>query len=117
MAQQSPALMGAMMALAAIQTSHLNKERKSIMANAQKHYDMGLQGNFAALLRGELMDTDIPLATSLLLSFYEVCICFISTMSIFNKCLAVEWRVGKDGCSYVWWKKHHLSTRKGVTYN
>jgi hypothetical protein len=72
MAQESPALMGAMLALAAIQTSHLNKERKLIMANANKHYDIALQGNFAALLHGELMHTDIPLATSLLLSFYEV---------------------------------------------
>ncbi|RPA79734.1 hypothetical protein BJ508DRAFT_210904 [Ascobolus immersus RN42] len=72
MAQQSPALMGAMMALAAIQTSHLNKERKSIMANAQRHYDVALQGNFAALLHGEQLHTDIPLATSLLLSFYEL---------------------------------------------
>lgn len=71
MAQEFPALMEAMLALAAIQGGLLRHD-EVLATDAAMHYEWALRGHFRGVADPELMKTDIPLATSLLLAFYEV---------------------------------------------
>lgn len=73
MAHEYPALMEAMLALAAIQVGLLRKDARITSTHAPMHYEWALRGHFRGVADTEIMKTDVPLATSILLAFYEVC--------------------------------------------
>lgn len=73
MAQDSPSLMMALLGLAGIQQELLSEgggDKPSL--KSIKHYQRALEMHFRSLQEPETLTTDIPLATSIILSHYEV---------------------------------------------
>lgn len=74
MAHDSPALMEGILALAALQTGLMKKDLRMITVDAASHYQKSLKQHFRAVSDPDFRnkDTDSLLATSIILSHYEV---------------------------------------------
>lgn len=74
MAHDSPALMEGILALAALQTGLMRKDSRIMTLEAASHYQKSLKGHYRAVSNPDfrMKDTDSLLATSIILSHYEV---------------------------------------------
>ncbi|KAL7271209.1 hypothetical protein RUND412_006046 [Rhizina undulata] len=72
MAHDSPALLEAMLALAAVNIGLMRKDSRLISVDAALHYHRALRHHIAALEDPESRAKDALLATSILLSHYEI---------------------------------------------
>lgn len=74
MAHDSPALMEGILALAALQTGLMKKDLRMITVDAASHYQKSLKQHFRAVSDPDFRnkDTDSLLATSIILSHYEI---------------------------------------------
>ena len=76
MAQNEPALMEALLGLAALQMGHSVKGLDlSMSVRAINHYQKALRIHYESLRNPQALTTDVPLATSLILSHFEVSLC------------------------------------------
>lgn len=74
MAHNSPALMEGILALAALQTGLMKKDPRMMTVDAASHYQKALKQHYKAVSDPDFgnKDTDSLLATSIILSHYEV---------------------------------------------
>jgi len=72
MAQESPALMEGLLGLASIQQELAEGKDDKPSVKAIMHYQRALEMHYQSLQDPDTLESDIPLATSLILSHYEV---------------------------------------------
>ncbi|KAF3934338.1 hypothetical protein ABW19_dt0210649 [Dactylella cylindrospora] len=72
MAQESPALMEAMLALAALQVGLRDNDTKYLTVEAPTHYHRALMAHGKALAAPDVLEQDAPLATALLMGMFEL---------------------------------------------
>lgn len=104
MAHGSPALMEGILALAALQTGLMKKDPRIMTVDAASHYQRSLKEHFKAVSdpKFRTKGTDSMLATSIILSHYEV---LFHSLLIFWEFADfyqdMEWRKREDGCPHV----------------
>ena len=74
MAQESPALMEALLGLSAVQMALAQGEQDMPTVKASMYYQKSLGIHFRYLQDHEALTSDAPLATSIVLSHFEVCL-------------------------------------------
>ena len=72
MAQDSPALMESLLGLADVQLALAVGQGDKLSLKSLKHYQRALEMHYYSLQGSEALNSDTPLATSLILSHYEV---------------------------------------------
>ncbi|KAF3316071.1 hypothetical protein TWF173_002848 [Orbilia oligospora] len=72
MAQESPALMEAMLAFAALQVGLRDNDQRYLMVEAPTHYHRALMAHGRALAQHESMTSYAPLATAILMGMFEL---------------------------------------------
>ncbi|KAK6537946.1 hypothetical protein TWF694_010841 [Orbilia ellipsospora] len=72
MAQESPALMEAMLAFAALQVGLRDNDQRYLVVEAPTHYHRALMAHGKALAEQESMNSYAPLATAILMGMFEL---------------------------------------------
>lgn len=112
MAHGSTALMEGILALAALQAGLMKKDPRIMTVDASSHYQKSLKEHFRAVsdLNFRNKNTDSMLATSIILSHYEVLFHAILVFwEIANFHQDMEWRKCEDGRSHVGRKGYNTS--------